>query len=241
MSFGKVAAVWRYPVSSLGGEVLPQAEIDETGIKGDRIWGVAEAATNGIAKPEGEKKWRVVADVLARTGEAGIEIQSPNGGWLPAGSPEAEQALQDHFGFPVQLKPHGAAFESRETVAPRYRRKPIHLLTSASLRTLKSVIPESVVDERRFRPNILVDLPEEADEGFAEGRWIRKEIRIGAVRLYVLEPCERCAFTMVAQRDIPFDKSILAAISSENGKGFGVLCQVLDGGTIRPGDPVEVV
>ena len=240
MTIGTVQAIWRYPVSSLGGEMMDAAELDATGIIGDRLWGVVDASSGAIAKPEGEKRWRVTPEVLARTTEEDFELQIPGGDWISGRSEAAREALSAHFGFPVTVKRHGPEFDSPDTVAPRYRRAPIHLVTSASLKKLKSVIPDSMIDARRFRPNLVIQLPEEA-VGFEEGRWIRKEIRVGSVKLYVNEPCDRCAFTMLGQRDVPFDKAILPAVSAVNGKSFGVYCAVTQGGRITAGDPVEVI
>ncbi|WP_137390102.1 MOSC domain-containing protein [Rhodoligotrophos defluvii] len=240
MTIGRVQTIWRYPVSSLGGESLDEAELDATGVVGDRLWGIVDAETGAIAKPEAEKRWRVTPEVLARLSASEIEVQIPGGDWMRARSDAAEHALADHFGFPVKLKRHGPAFASPDTVEPRYRRSPIHLITSASLEALKSILPDSVIDPRRFRPNLVITLPDDAP-GFAEGKWMRREIRIGPVRLYVNEPCDRCAFTMLGQRDIPFDKAVLPAISAMNGKSFGIYCAVLEGGRIAAGDPVEVI
>jgi uncharacterized protein YcbX len=41
---GKVAELWRYPVSSMAGEQLAVARVEAGGIAGDRIWGVLDEA-----------------------------------------------------------------------------------------------------------------------------------------------------------------------------------------------------
>ena len=39
----KVAELWRYPVKSMGGEMLDRATLDELGIAGDRVVHVEDA------------------------------------------------------------------------------------------------------------------------------------------------------------------------------------------------------
>ena len=49
---------------------------------------------------------------------------------------------------------------------------PIHLLTRTTLTTLARLAPESAWDERRFRPNLLVEVEE--SDGYPELGWIRR-------------------------------------------------------------------
>ncbi|MBO0680920.1 MOSC N-terminal beta barrel domain-containing protein [Mycolicibacterium sp. S2-37] len=44
MRVGQVAGLWRYPVKSLGGERIEQADIGEHGVLGDRLWAVRDVA-----------------------------------------------------------------------------------------------------------------------------------------------------------------------------------------------------
>lgn len=236
---GTVSQIWRYPVSSLGGEQLTAAALDAAGIAGDRCWGVVDAASNAVAKPP-ERRWRTIADIVARSGAEVPEIRTPGGEWFSVGSPEAEAALSTHFGFPAAIRRY-VPFEAEgtaEAVAPRYRRAQIHVLTTASMRALRNRVPTGIiVDPRRFRPNLVVDTPD-GIEGFAEAEWIGQSIAIGRTVLRVSEPCERCAFTTLAQGDLPFQKDILSGIVRHGG-GFGVLCAILEGREVAIGDPVR--
>lgn len=42
MTVGQVAALWRYPVKSLGGEQVEHADIGPRGVRGDRLWAVRD-------------------------------------------------------------------------------------------------------------------------------------------------------------------------------------------------------
>lgn len=236
---GEVGALWRYPVSSLGGEPMETARVTQEGVEGDRRWGVADAATGGVAGPEREKRWRIAPDLSSRLAGEGAEIRAGEGAWMAAGSAQAREALSAHFGFPVEVRPHPGTNGGGATVTPRYERAAIHLVTTASLRALEDVVPDAVVDPRRFRPNLVVRTGPGVT-GFAETAWVGREIRIGEAVLRVQEPCERCAFTMLAQPGVPFDKRILPAITSENAKGFGVLCSVVTPGAVALADTVAL-
>lgn len=124
----------------------------------------------------------------------------------------------------------------------------IHLLTTNSLEELARREPESRFGARRFRPNLVVEVP--GTDGFVENDWDRKIVSVGGeVRLKVILPTPRCVMTTLAQQDLPRDPGVLRATAEHNriragGLGtlpcVGVYAAVVDGGTIRAGDPIEV-
>jgi uncharacterized protein YcbX len=236
---GSLQAIWRYPVSSLSGESLASAAIDADGVRGDRLAGIIDAGTGEIAAPEKKRRWRPAPEVEARLSGANIELRLPGGGWLDAAGEDARAALAGHFGFAAETRRHpGRGADGAPTVEPRYKRNDIHLLTTASLEALQALLPGSRLHPRRFRPNLLVDLPDPAGP-FPETSWgIGREFTIGAVRLKLVGPCQRCAFTVLAQGDQPQDPAVLAAIAQHNNMHFGVLCSVLTPGRVELGDPL---
>lgn len=249
IEIGRVDAIWRYPVSSLRGEALERAELQTSGVPGDRLWGLVDRETGEIAAPEKKKRWRPAGQVAARLAPDGrsAEISLARGPWLPFDGPEARAALAGHFGFAVDVRPHpggGLPPTAGPEVAPRYERHAVHLVTTASLGTLAALLPGSAVDPRRFRPNLVVATdagPGRAPGGFPEGEWIGRELRVGGARLRVEEGCKRCAFTVIAQDDLPLDPAILAAIARHNDSILGVLCSVVEPGPARRGDPVGLI
>lgn len=237
---GRIVEIWRYPVSSLGGERLEQAELDGEGIAGDRLWGLAERDGGEVARPE-RRRWRPVAGLGGRTGPGGIEIGEEEAGWLPIDSPAAATLASARLGFPVEPRRHVPFGEAKAgRVAPRYRRSHLHLLTSASLRRLAALLPETArVDVRRFRPNLVVET-EPGVEGFAELELVGRTLSVGAARLLVSEPCKRCAFTTLAQPGLPLDPAVLQTIARAAGGSFGALCQIETPAPIGLGDPVAL-
>jgi uncharacterized protein len=231
---GTVGQIWRYPVSSIGGELLRAAELSSSGIAGDRNWCLVDPATGEVAAPERRRRWRAAPQLLARNrGEP--ELRFANGSWLPALGEESRRALAEHFGFPVEVRPAAAADGPPDpgSVSPRYRRTPIHLLTTGSLRALRRLIPDSAVDPRRFRPNLVIETQR---DGFIEQDWIGREFTIGSAHIRVLEPCSRCAFTVIAQQGLEADPVILNRIVGAADGVMGVLCSVTLPGPIRTGD-----
>jgi uncharacterized protein YcbX len=80
------------------------------------------------------------------------------------------------------------------------------------MRSLERAMPGSIIDERRFRPNILVEWPDE-HEPVPENGWLGREIRIGDARpeRHAI-PCGRCGFITIAQDGIPLDVELLRTV-----------------------------
>ncbi|WP_343713386.1 MOSC domain-containing protein, partial [Inquilinus sp.] len=206
---------------------------------GDRECGLADRDSGETAFPESRRRWRPAPQIRARSAADGLHLDFPDGRSLPAGA--ADDALATHFGFPVALRPHAVDAEETATTGPlkpRYERHPIHLVTTASLAALRAILPDSAIDERRFRPNLVVDLPDA--EGFAETGWIGRLVAIGDVRIRIIDPCVRCAFTTLAQGDLPLDPAVLMAVAKHNATHLGVLCTVEAPGEIRIGDAATI-
>jgi uncharacterized protein YcbX len=116
----------------------------------------------------------------------------------------------------------------------------VHLLTTATLDRLRELYPQGRFEVRRFRPNIVVE-PGSGEKNFIENDWVGHTIVMGdEVRLSVTGPCSRCVMTTLPQGDIPRDLGILRTAAKHNKASVGVYAAVLQGGTIRRGDPVRL-
>jgi uncharacterized protein len=117
----------------------------------------------------------------------------------------------------------------------------VHLVTTATLDELRSLYPAGRFEPRRFRPNVIVAKPPEA-EGFVENGWVGREIAIGPeVRLRVTMTTGRCVMTTLPQGDLPHDRGILKTAVQYNDAAVGVYAEVLSGGPVRRGDTVTVL
>lgn len=239
--FGHIKEIWRYPVSSMGGERLDGTALAEGGIPGDRIWGIADRRDGIVAAPEKRKHWRPLPSLLARLQGDRPEIGLGDGSWIDAGSSLAGELVSAVLDFPAKLHPHiRFGTEAQDHIAPRYQRADIHIVTSASMNRLGGLLPDpSQVDSRRFRPNIVIET-DASQDGFVEQQIIGKVLSIGEARIVISEPCARCTFTALAQVGLAFEPAVLQTIARHGEGGFGALCQVVQPGKIRLGDQVTL-
>lgn len=116
----------------------------------------------------------------------------------------------------------------------------VHVITTATLDRLRQLYPEGRFEVRRFRPNVVVGLPD-GQAGFVENEWVGRALTIGdEVRLRITQPCPRCVMTTVAQDDLPKDPGILRTAARHNEVNVGVYATVERPGRIRRGDAVRL-
>ena len=116
---------------------------------------------------------------------------------------------------------------------------PILVLTSNSLNRLQQATKGAVIDERRFRPNLVIDADElEAD--FIEEQWRDRLLEIGDAIIKLTLPCPRCVMTTVAFQDLGKAPQIMRALVKENHPKLGIYGQVIKPGKIHTGDQVHL-
>lgn len=243
-ALGQVAGLWRYPVSSLAGEPMPALSVARQGSDGDRLYGLVDAASGEIARPDSVAKWHLAPRIRTRLGsDRGLEIATPGGAWIAAPSLQCDEAISAFLGFEAAIRPfagEGPAGYDGAFTAARYEKAPVHLLTTASLARLKALHPAGDPDPRRFRPTVLVGMPE-VEGAFPESAWLGRRIAIGEVELTVAEPCRRCGFTIIAQEGIDDDPGILRTLVRHNAHNLGVYCTVDRPGEVGLAAPVRFI
>jgi uncharacterized protein YcbX len=242
---GVVAALWRYPVKGMQGESLQQTEIDQNGVLGDRVYALQELSpdrsTSDRSPPRvvlsAEEAIQLRARYLRepRQGEAqGLLITAPNGASLTSGDVGMDIFISSALNRKVRLIPIPEA-----AIARASNRRALHLLTTASLRKLRQCYPAGDFDPRRFRPNIVIETPDD-QKGFLEENWLGLTLLLGAeVQIRVEEPNTRCMVPTLQQGDLPFDPGILETIATVNRSNLGVMCSVIKGGIARVGDELR--
>ena len=216
-----VSGLFLYPVKGCRGIALDHAELQPTGLAFDRHWMFVRPDGRFLTQRELPALAMVVpsikADVLllqveAKTYElplraAGepVEISIWNHR-LPAltQDPAINQAMSKHLGRPVRLvrfdpsvvrlsNPDLSPIGTRTAFADDY---PILVTNTASLDQLNADLADvdaEPVPMTRFRPNIVVSgLPPWSEDACSA-------MTVGAVRLALVSPCERCIVTTTDQ------------------------------------------
>ena len=92
-------------------------------------------------------------------------------------------------------------------------------------------------DRRRLRPNVLVG----GVEGLAERAWEGRRLRAGECLIQLENLRERCVMTTVDPDTLERDAGVLRRIVQEFGGRLALDARVTRGGTLRVGDPVELL
>jgi uncharacterized protein YcbX len=229
---GVVAKLWRYPVKSMLGEECSNVEVTVRGVDGDRLFAVRDG-DGKLGSGKNTRRFRQIDGLFAfrpHYTSGWPDIDFPNGGRMRGDDPRIHAALSDVLGVAVTL--------IREDRVSHFDSGAVHLLSTGALAWLRSRLPEIRVDERRFRPNIVVATT--GDEP-SENSWVDKILRIGnEVRLKVTARTERCRMTTLEQTDLAGDPRVLRCIAQEAGLHFGVYAEVLTSGRVSAGEAVTI-
>ncbi len=209
-----VSELWRYPVKSLKGEMLEQAEIASLGIPGDReiiVLSQSGRLFTSRAKPK----------LLGLRGELDANgVATING--HPWNSPDALELVSAAVGEPARLEkvPHPQGFDIL----------PLLIATDGAAKAMN-------IDHRRLRPNILIS----GVNGLDERNWVGGIIAIGDVRIRAVKLRERCVMTTYDPDTQAQDRSVLFRIVREFDGVAALDCSVIEPGIIHVGDRVELL
>jgi uncharacterized protein len=215
MAEARVSALWRYPVKSLRGEPLDEAEIRDDGIAGDRLVHVLEPSGRVVTS-----RYRPgllgLAGSLDTNGEPLISGRS----W---DSPEALRAVRAASAPDVVLRRFAGPDRGQ-----RYDVLPLTVLTDGMVKAIG-------FDYRRFRPNILIA----GVEGLEERSWAGSMLRIGRALIGVRKPRARCVMTTFDPDTLEQDPGVLKRIVRAFDGQVALDCWVIRPGTVSVGDRVE--
>src|SRR5687767_2616859 len=108
---GSIASVWRFPVKSMQGERLEQAEMTERGIVGDRAYALIDTETGKVVSAKSVKRFPDLLNCRATflaPPQAGhdpppVRITLPDGTTLTSDASDTDQVLSAYFGRSVSL------------------------------------------------------------------------------------------------------------------------------------------
>ncbi|MEO8456201.1 MAG: MOSC N-terminal beta barrel domain-containing protein [Chloroflexota bacterium] len=261
---GTVTSITRYPVKAMLGESLNAALVTSQGLAGDRRYALIDS-DGRIGTPKIPRRWKPIFQSRSRyieepDGESlpAAEITLPDGERIRSSDNDVEARLSALLGFEARLiteKPPGLILESPplgtvpdDPDAPTinlpvvngfFDLGSLHLITTATLNSLRSLNPDVRFEPRRFRPNFMIDTGDAA--GFVENDWPGKTIAIGDdVRIRVMMPTIRCVVTTLPQDDLPSEPGVLKTAAQHNSANVGVYAMVEQGGMVRRGDEVRI-
>ncbi len=256
-----------FPVKALRGVGCAAARVEPWGLAGDRRWMVVDAVGRFLTQREHPAMARIQARMSARgldlqAGERRVAVPFPDAGAERIGvtvwqdvvaarvaSRQAHALLGEALGLPCRLvwlhdtqaratdgryAPAGSTVSFADAF-------PLLLASQASLADLNARLA-APIPMGRFRPNVVI----EGAAAWEEDGWQR--IRIGEAAFAVVKACERCVITTIdpetgerPDRTEPLRTLARFRRDVRGGVMFGQNLVPETGGTIRVGDPVEVL
>jgi len=228
---GRLVAIARYPVKSMRGEELSEADVGFQGLRGDRQYAFVQADKATVFP------WltgREYAELLqfeprwhSHDGRQALVVRTPWGSELPIESEELRREIEQRSGRPVRLH-----VDHRGNHDVAY----VSLITASTVNALCDAAGVEP-DHRRFRMNMVIDanLPP-----FAEGEWVGRVVRIGELVLGVTNEDKRCAMVTLDPESGASAPKVLKAAGEMNGACAGVYASVLSGGRVTLGSEVVV-
>jgi len=209
-----IKEIWRYPVKSMAGEQLDNAEITEQGIVGDRIIQVRNAAGRIFSARTRPELLRHQARLQA------------NGDVLVDGRPwdSKEIALE------VEQAAGAGTRLVRSDAGDRFDILPL-------LVTTDGMFAAAGYDRRRFRPNLVIA----GVEGLSERQWEGARLRINQTVIGMDDLRARCIMTTYDPDTGEQDVNVLRRIQTEFGGVLGLNSYVITPGRVAVGDPVELL
>ncbi len=233
----------------MAGEQMQEAGISDLGIEGDRRLAVMDAKS-GVSLSA--KRYPQLLHCNARVEHGGVLVTLQDGSEYAFNDPLLAESLSELFHREVVIKPlqqgekvrHEFPGSGNKTyihepgIEAFFDGSPLHLITTATMRKLSQLQPESSFDVPRFRPNIVVA---SEDGDFMENQWVGKKLIIGACTLQATAKKPRCVMTTLPQKDLDRDKMVLVTIGRHNSGNAGIDLKPMETGIIRVNDEVKVV
>jgi len=211
-----VAELWRYPVKSLGGESLLEAELTEAGVAGDRLVHAVRAGGR-VFTARTHKRLLGLQGGLDADGDPTID-------GLPWNDPEALRRVRAATEPDAELVYYDGVGPQRFDVLP------LSVATDGGVEAVG-------VDRRRFRANVYLD----GVEGLAERGWVGRELRLGGAVVGVRQVRSRCVMTTYDPDTLEQDISVLQKIYFQLGGRTALDCYVVEPGLVRAGDRAELL
>lgn len=259
-----LSEIWIYPVKSLAGIRLTEAEVQEKGLQYDRRWMIVDQFGRFLTQREFHNMAMLEVAVLENSllisnklkpGEnISVPFQPVTGEVMVVTvwddevdaltvSNEVDAWLSEQLEMVVKLVMMPETTERKAD--PRYAKNnenvsfadgfPFLLISQASLDDLNARLEEPIV-MKRFRPNFVVT----GTKPFAEDTW--KSIQIGTLSFDIVKPCARCVLTTIDPETAEKGKEPLKTLATyrrvNNKILFGQNVVAKQHGLVKQGDEI---
>ena len=235
LQVGRVLDVFRYPVKSMAGDRVGEAELDWQGIEGDRQYSFyRKQDPSRFPWLSGRDlaelvRYRAVFNDPDMPRTSSVDVVTPSGDRLDLRDPALLEMLSDAAGWELGLLQVGRG---------AYDSMPVSIATTAAHSSVDSIHGRPV-DRRRFRSNIVVEAEVPPAE-WLSGRLVFGESHDSA-EILVTGGIPRCALITVDPDTGQRDPTILRTIAQSFGNDFGIYGTPARPGRLRAGDPVFLV
>ena len=263
-----LCSLYRYPLKSGSAEPLERGRCDELGLVGDRRWMVVDAASGKFLTQRVLPRMALLGARLAQDGALLLDapgmdalrvpvpaddalrgvviwresLQAPDAGeaaadWLTRMLARPCRLVYLPVARGIQIDPDYARPGERTGFTDGF---PFLLIGQGSLDDLSARVG-ALLDERRFRPNLVIA----GAAAYAEDGWRR--IRIGDLQFRVVKPCSRCIIPTIDPRTSersPTQEPLATLMSyrkREGGVFFGQNLIAEGTGVLEPGMSVELL
>jgi uncharacterized protein len=238
IEIGHVEAIFRYPVKSMGGERLEEANLGWHGLEGDR-----RLAFRRMDDRSG-MPWLTASklpDLLlfaphrlkdGAQGDLPTHIRTPDGEELPVFGEDLAAEVGHRYGAPVEMMQlrHGIFDEAS-----------ISVIASDTIREIGRLAGRSL-DMRRFRPNAVVRLLRSVP--FQEDEWLDGVLSFGegddAPAINVTMRDERCAMVNLDPDSASPAPEVMKAVVRANRNNAGVYGAVTRIGRLAVGQTIRL-
>jgi uncharacterized protein YcbX len=228
---GRVVSLFRYPVKSMGAQVLDEVDVLWQGLVGDRRWAFIQDGHERSDFPwltvrELPVMWKYQPSFIEplRPDKSATVVRTPGGVELDVADP----ALAAELGHGVRvIKQERGIFDAF----------PLSLISTRTVADIGATFGEKL-DPLRFRPNFVIEPID--DTPFPEESWVGSLLRIGEVRMRVDKKDQRCIMVNVDPQTTERDPRVLKAIGRERQACIGVYGSTVTPGRVVVGDAVSL-
>jgi MOSC domain-containing protein len=236
---GRVCEIVRYPVKSMAGIATDSAFLGWHGLDGDRRFAFRRVGdSSGFPFLSASRLPELLLYQPIGTDESTGEplpthVRTPAGSHLDLGGTELKEELAKRFGSSLDLMKLKNGIFDEATISV------------ISLATIAGIGREAGLDldPRRFRANILVAT--ERSEPFLEDEWVGRMLVFGdsdaRPAVSVTQYDVRCMMINLDPETASQDARVMKTVVRLNKNNAGIYATVVRTGTIRVGDPVNLV